>query len=453
MNKSTYLGLSTLLLASCQSYKKLELTPDSALSQLEQQRTQDLPDSFSFHDAVKLMDKNNLELQQIRKEYETLQQVADIGTPWPNPVITAGPAFGSESGLSDTGSAYPFVGIGFSIPLGPRLRRNDDLNRLKALKAYNEQVLTHRQLFFDLKQAWVNFSLDSKFQLIQEKMTKSLELTTRTAEQLQELGSSTRLGVNGIKLRQADLQLQKLEQGISSSESVESLSRLLVVDEEQVLKLNVADLAEATHRFSLVELKGILLTNNPDLARTEMDFQLKDAELRLELAKQYPDLEFGFDAEEEVGETTNTFSFPFSLELPLFDRNQQAIKASTGARDTALTEYNKQLNNQLTRLAKLFKQHSLAQQKVKFLESKVLPLSRSQIKDARTSLKIGAIDVLRYLDILNESLQVELQHSELKRQAWRYFLELQSLVGQPLNEENEQSFIKTPFKSTDQNHE
>ena len=445
MKKTISLATSLLLMASCQSYKEMELAPDPILQELEAQRAQILSPEFSFTQAAQVMEKNNLQLKQLKSNYKNLQKVADLKTPWPNPEITAGPAFSSDSGISNTGSAYPFIGIGFSIPLGPRLRRNDDLNRLRALESFNEQVLAHRQLYFKLKQAWVDFALNQSLKKSQEEISRTLELTAKTAKQLLEVGTATRLGVNGIKIRQAELRLKKIDQLIRSREALAQLSELLVVDAEQFSKLQVAELVPADHAFSLKELKQKLIKNNPNLARTEMSFHKADAQLRLELARQYPDLKVGFDFEEEVNDDTNTLSFPFSIELPLFDRNQQAIQASLGQRESALSSYRQELNQKLSQLSMLNRQHELAKQKLEHVQQVLLPLSRMQLKDARQSLEIGSINILRYLDLLTDSLQVELQARELHRESWHYFTQLQKLIGLPLQSSDSSSF---PSSST-----
>ena len=434
MKKTFSLVTSILLMASCQTYKKMALAPEPILAQLEDQRQVDLPETFSFMQAAKLMDENNLELKELRQRYLAQRKVADIKTPWPNPTITAGPAFGSDSGLSDVGSANPFIGIGFSIPLGPRLRRNDDVNTLKALAAFNEIVLSHRQLYFDLNQAWIEFSLNQRLKKAQDKISRTLELTEKTAEQLMELGTATRLGVNGIKIRQAELSLKKLEQQIRSREALADLSDLLVISQDDLSTVQSDELSLFSQKLELSELKKLLLDNNPDLARAEIRFHQEDAQLRLELARQYPDLNVGFNFEEEVGEDSNTFSIPFSIELPLFDRNKQAISSSFTARETALTRYRKVLNNKLSDLSKLFRQQELAAQKVENLEKILLPLSRMQLADAKKSLEIGSINILRYLDLISESQQIELQRMELHKEAWQYLIELEKLIGLPLQQ-------------------
>ena len=432
MKKTFPLVTSVLLLASCQTYERIEFSPEPILAQLEDQRKVDLPESFSFIQAAELMDKNNLAIKQLRQEYLALQKIADIKTPWPNPTLTAGPAFSSDSGLSDAGSAFPFIGIGFSIPLGPRLRRNDDLNTLKALAALNETVLRHRRYYFELNQSWVEFNLNQQLKQIQDKLSSTLDLTETAAEKLMELGTATRLGLNGIKLRQAELSLKKLDQQIRSGEALAELSDLLLIDQDSLSKTRAIKLKLKSPEYNFTQLKELLLKNNPDLARAEMHFHKVDAQLRLELARQYPDLNVGFDAEEEVGEDTNTFSIPFAIELQLFDRNQQAISARLSERETALTNYRKILNRKISELNKLFRQQSLAAEKVKRLDTLLLPLSRLQLEDAKKSLEIGSINILRYLDLISESQQIELQGIELRKQAWYYLIELEKLVGQPL---------------------
>ena len=54
-------------------------------------------------------------------------------------------------------------------------------------------------------------------------------------------------------------------------------------------------------------LKNLLILNQPDLIRHRTEYEVAERELRLEIARQYPDITFGAEREKEVGEKTVIF--------------------------------------------------------------------------------------------------------------------------------------------------
>jgi len=130
--------VTIILLVSCQTYESVSFKPEKVLSDLQKKRIQPMSQgTLSFSDAAKLMKQNNLRLKRLLQAYKGYQAVSELNTPMPNPELEFGPAFGTGLSEKSASSTQPFIGLGFSIPLGPRLRRSDELNHLNALKAYN----------------------------------------------------------------------------------------------------------------------------------------------------------------------------------------------------------------------------------------------------------------------------------------------------------------------------
>jgi outer membrane protein TolC len=420
---------------SCQTYRPVELEPQEILNEIEAQRSsQREQKELTFVQAAKAMDQNNLRLQQIRQRYKGLQEVADIKTPLANPTITAGPAKGSRLEDSTSSSTQPFVGIAFNIPLGPRLRRNDELNELNALAAYNEQVLSHRELYFNLREAYVSFSLAQKALRLQKNIEATLQTTERATKKLFDLGSTSKLSLTEVKLLQGELKLDTFDQISQSKQSLAELSSLLVMDEAILEQLDLERLELPKENTKLNILKESFILNNPDLARAEMQFHLADAKLRLDLAKQYPDLSVGFDAEQEVGERKRTYAIPFSVELPIFDRNQQSIALSESEREEMLLNYKDILNSKITELTKSYQQQSLAQRKLKIIREALLPLSKSNLEDAKRALELGTINALRYMDMIKDHQELQLQEVQLEIDAWKKTIQIERISGVPLGE-------------------
>lgn len=427
-------GLSMLILfVSCQSYKPLALKPNDILKELEESRR--LPSNsqeFNFSDAERLMSQRNRNLLKLKLEYKKLQKISNIKTPFPNPTLEFGPSFGSRLGETEASSTQPFVGLGFSIPLGPRLARNDDLNKAKEIQAYNNIVIEHRKLYLELRKAFINYQLSQKSLEVIFKLEKTLELSKKTTEKLIQLGSATKLGLSQVNLQLNELKIQKLEYKSQLEESLATLATLLDVPSKDISKLKAVNFQHKDISLSTAKIKKLALDNNLDLVSEEMEFHLADFELKLELAKQYPDLNFGVSSEDEVGEKKRTFSVPFSIELPVFDRNQHSISEALSNRQIKIENYKAILADTLTAIDKTIKQYKNSRAKIKLIDERIIPLAKETVADAEKSLKFGSIDVLRYLDLVVQNQQYQLDAITQQKDLWEKTFTLEIITGLPL---------------------
>lgn len=421
-----------MLFQSCQSYKPLDLNPETILKEVEGSRKPGLSKSLSFSQAVRLMSERNHSLKMLQLEYKKHQKIADLKTPLLNPVLEFGPALGSR--LSDTtaSSTQPFAGIGFSIPLGPRLARQDDVNKSLAVKAYNDTVLEHRKLYFELRTAYIDLMLTQEKAELLSKIQSTLELTKKITAKLVDVGTSTKIDVSQVNIELALVKVQKLELETDLNKARGKLALLTGTSPQSLSKISLEKLPLKIPAVSENDLQKILMDNNQNLTRKEMDFHIADVQLKLELSRQYPDLNIGVSYEQEVGEKKKVFSFPFSIELPVFDRNQQAISGSLSEREIQLEKYKKVLFEELNKLETSFFHFSKSQEKLKLLKNEVLPLSKENIKDAEKALRFGSISVLRYLDLLKYSESIEFDAIEQQKHIWNELLNIEKTIGLPL---------------------
>lgn len=443
-------GFSIILLfVSCQSYTPMAFEPKEILSELKESRKlSSSGKTFKFSDAEKLMSERNRILKHLKLEYEKLQKISEIKTPLPNPTLEVGPAFGSRLGETSASSTQPFVGLGFSIPLGPRLARNDDLNKAKAFQAYNNIVIEHRQLYFELREAYVNYQLSKQMLEVIGKLQNTLQVSKKTTEKLIEIGSATKLGLSQVKLQIKELKIQEFEYKSILEESIAKLALLVDAEPATFKELKVQSIELEEIRLPFEKVSSISVDNNLELAKEEMLFHLSDYELKLELAKQYPDLNIGISSEDEVGEKMRTISIPFSIELPVFDRNQQAISEAFSNRQISLESYKTVLAQTLTVLEQSFKQYQNSRSKNNLMEKELLPLSQETVLDAEKSLKFGSIDVLRYLDLVTQNQRYQLEAISLQKDLWEKVIALEKTAGVPLVKftENDPGSLQPTFK-------
>ncbi|MCH2206904.1 MAG: TolC family protein [Lentisphaerales bacterium] len=443
--------IASIFLVSCQSYTPLKLESEKLLEEVNTSRQQTFKEELSFELAAKLMSQRNFQLKLVAKEYEKLQQVAKLKTPLPNPELEAGPAFGSRLEDTTASSTQPFIGIGISLPIGPRLARNDDLNKAKELQAYNNTIIQHRLLYFQLRQAYINYMLAQQKLASLNTIEETMQLTRKITKRLIEVGTSTKLGLYQVDLQLAEMTMKKFEFNSELNEALGQLSRLLGLNMAslQKMSLKVIDLPELN--LNLADQQRVMLDNNSHLTDIEMQFHLADYELKLELAQQYPDLKIGITGENEVGEKNRTISVPFSIKLPVFDRNQQAISAAFSEREIKIAEYKNELNRQLSFLEEEMLKFNFSSKKSTMLNAKIIPLSDSNIKDAEKALKLGSVDILQYLDLLVQHQTYKLTAVELQKNQWQHILTIERISGLPIinfinNEIQELNIDLTPLE-------
>ncbi|MCM8538363.1 MAG: TolC family protein [Lentisphaeraceae bacterium] len=425
--------LSFIFLVSCQTYQPLELDSKKILKEVTSFRNVENIQTTSFADLAMLMSERNNNLKLLRNEYKKHKSIAELATPWPNPEITIGPAFGSQLGKTSASSTQPFLGFGFSIPLGSRLLRQDDINNAREIQAHNELILEHRSLYFQLKKSYISIMVNQQKNDAINELITTLSLSRKITKKLIEFGTSTKLGLTQIDIQIARLKLRELDLRNQKNLYLQKLANLLNIDLASLRKIQLATktfdhytLPRATH------LKELMLNNNASLSRQELSFHMANKKLRLELTKQYPDLKFGLSQEQEVGEDRRILTLPFSIKLPFFDQNQQSIASSVAQREIELQKYKQKLSLKLSLLESQIQTLNLVQQKYDIIENKILPLAKTNSKDAETALKLGSIDTLRYLDLLAQHQEFKLNKSEINEESWQILIAIEVTTGTKL---------------------
>ena len=423
-----------VLLSSCQTYQPLDFEPEKLFEEVNRGRARPLSEAktLQFSDAAATMDENNLSLAVVKKEYEGAMKVADIKTPWPNPSIGFGPAFGTNLEDSASSAVQPFVALGVSIPLGPRLIRNNELNEITAIQAFNKVVLRHRDLYFRLRSAFTRYAASTQILNAHDAVAESFAKTRSSTKRLVELGSISSLGLTEADLQAAEIRVVRLKLQAENESSATMLGRLMAIDTEEVRSLVPAALPNWPIIPELEQLKRLLLVNNGALSDIEMEFKVSDAELRLELARQYPDLSIGVDVEDEVGESKRSFGVPLGIDLPVFDRNRQGIAAARNRRELQLLSYRSELSGLLSDLEEEYTRLQFVERKLALFEQEILPAAKKNTTAGQRAMKLGSIDVLRYLELVSQLRNLEIEYAELNGERWDALISLEELVGLPL---------------------
>ena len=182
----------------------------------------------------------------------------------------------------------------------------------------------------------------------------------------------------------------------------------------------------------LDRLKRLMIRNSLDLAVIRGEYEVVESRLRLEIIKQYPDLELGIGFEKDPGETSGEIELTIGFDLPIFDRNQQGIAEARGHREALREKYAAAAVRALTKLEHSCRTYELAQEKLDWLKDKVLPRARSNVDVAKQSVAAARIDSLQFLEAeraLNDVL-IEVVEGELELR--ESLIKIEQAVGRPI---------------------
>jgi len=169
-----------------------------------------------------------------------------------------------------------------------------------------------------------------------------------------------------------------------------------------------------------------LLARHPLIKVAEADYAAAEQQLRLEIRRQYPDLDIGPSYSFDEG--LSRFGLGVGISLPLWNRNRQAIAEALAVRTQARAQAEAIVEQVLSELAQAEVRLDYASQRRTSLLEDVAPLVEKQVEDSRTLLGLGEIDVLLLRDALTGSLDTKLALLEAAVDEQRAAIELQQML-------------------------
>lgn len=166
---------------------------------------------------------------------------------------------------------------------------------------------------------------------LHEEALKKLDTQVKAGEASAFELTSARLALNRSKLALHDAEKQAATGMTHLAETVGvPASALSAV----TLDFSSFDNARAV---SIDAAKRRALTHRADLLAALADYRAADAALRLEVARQYPDIHLGPGY--ELDQTDNKWTLGLSVELPVFNKNRGAIAQAEAKRATEAVKF------------------------------------------------------------------------------------------------------------------
>jgi outer membrane protein TolC len=421
--KRSLFGL--LLLSACRTYEAKPLDPREIIERIAAER-ESAPQGevLSLARATELMRARNPRLVSARAAHAVEAAVADTPTPLPNPVIEVAPTY-LTSGGDRLGVE---AALGWSVLLGGRRRLTDDVNAIRAEAAFVDVVAVEREEYLALRRAYAALALATRTTDARRELAAAARASADVMRRLVEAAQATALDV-----REAELEALLAEAAVLEATEAEEAAR----SEVAALTGVTAAAFRAGEAPALPdavpaeeELREVLLRDHPGLARLRAAYAVAEKELRLEIARQYPALDFGPTFELEEG--TGKFGLLFGIEIPLFDRNQPGIARADARRDEVRATFEAEATRGLGAVEAALRRLALRRARLELVRTRAAPAAAEALDLARRGLESGAADSLRYLTVLRVERGARLDVLAAERDAYEAWSDLEAACGAPL---------------------
>ncbi len=386
---------------------------------------------LSLTEAHARLRRGNPRVREAWARYESARHAAGIRTPRPNPTLNLAPLVLGAPGILAGLRAGVDLMVGWSVPVTGRLRMQDDVNAVRAEEARVQAVGTERREYLALRGELLAITLRQEAVDAREGLVTAAEASAEAARVAAEAGAATALDVRLLELEIAGLQTDMLEAEAAGSMARHAAARrmgLALPDAGTLGFTDLPPLPQATP--ALDELRGLALEQHPRLAALRAAYLVAEKELRLEMARRYPDLGLGLGVEKEGGD--DRFSLPLGIEIPVNDKNQQAIGKALARRERLRSDFATALTEILGDLESRRAEITWTQRRLEGIEAQAAPAAATEELARKMRDEAGGLDMLRFLEVARATRRVQLRRTRARLALYEAWSALEVACGAPL---------------------
>ncbi len=361
MTQSTALHLvaAALLLCGCASYERyepLKLDPtsteaafrarslsdpellDYVRAHLHEERAQEQKWDLSRLTLAAFFGR--LDLAAMRSHLAVVRAGVGTAAQRPNPSLDLHTQFNLDSA---PGQSPWILGFGFSFPIetGEKRERRVELARalVRAAEIEGSEALWHARSA--VRAACVELAFSARTLASAQERRDVLSNVATAIEQRLQAGEVARIELDQVRAELAGLEVELEAARTTHAKARGSLSSALGLPPAagDGIEIDVDDLAAVPPRDLLdgPAFQRAGLANRLDVQRRLAEVVIADADLRQDIAKQYPNLSLGPGYEWDQEE--NKFGVAASVELPVFHHHQAQVDEARSRRDEAAARF------------------------------------------------------------------------------------------------------------------
>jgi outer membrane protein TolC len=415
------------LLAGCAHFQPQPLSPEKTAAQLESRRLDDVG-------LKKFLDQNldrelntwpetNWDLPELtlvafyyhpslevaRAQWIVAQAGLKTAGARPNPSVSGSPGYDTQ--IPDNFSPW-LVPVTLDWPIETAGKRGKRIAEAKALSesARWNFVSAAWQIRSGVRASLLDLKIAERRTVLLQQEFAAQTGIVRLLEQRFDAGAISR-----PELTAAQIALNKTQQDLSDAQSKQAEARSRLAEALGLVEaaLNGENL---NFDFSLpdalpltsAEARRVALRSRADILAALADYAAAEADLRLEIAKQYPDLHLGPGYAWNSGNAgDNQWSLGLTLELPILDQNQGPIAEAEARRKLAAAKFMELQSQVIGEIDRAVAGFRVAREQLQ-TGNELLAAEQRQQQSAEAQLQAGAGD---QLDSLNA--QLELSNAQL----------------------------------------
>jgi len=413
--------IPVLLLTGCEHYTPQPLLPEQTASQLSGRRLDDpgLKDFLQKSLGGKLdqwpLPQWNLDqltlaafyfhptLEVARVQWLAAQTGEKTAAARLNPSVSVNPSY--DSGIPGNYSPW-IVPITFDVPIetaGKRGKRIAEAIKVSESARWNF-VSAAWQIRGGVRSALQSVKIAERRRSVLAEQVAVQAKIVKLLKQRFEVGEISRpeLTIAQIALNKAQLDLAATEAALADARSrfAESLGVSGAAVKGLQTKFDFSARVEA--KSDVAAARDLALRGRADVLAALADYAAAEAELSLQIARQYPDLHLGPGYAWNNGNAgDNQWSLGLTLELPILDQNQGPIAEAKARRRLEAAKFlalQSQIIGQTDR-AVAGLEAARAQQRINKAQ---MDAARSQLNAAKDQAKAGSVEPL---DVLSAQLE------------------------------------------------
>jgi len=308
----------------------------------------------------------------------------------PNPTVALSPTYAAKAG---PGISPWILGFNFDIPIETAGRREDRMAQAAALTRAGRYDLGQiawnvRQ---DIRQALINYVFaQQQVQLLRQQAqnTALIQSLIRSRFQAGDISRPVFTAAE-IQAHQAALALVAAQGRVRQRRIQLAGAMSLPVRALAGVRLSDALLMKTPrlHTLNMKRLSKAALLNRMDIQSLLAQYQAAEAALKLQIARQYPDIHLGPGYSFNQG--ANDFTLGFTLALPIFNQNQGAIAAANAQRLVIADELQQKQTTVITQIRSALSQYRSALRQLRTADAIEIQ-ARTQLLATRSAFKAGA---------------------------------------------------------------
>ena len=423
------------VLAGCATYKPKPISPGDNAAQLEARRLDDagLKNFLEQNSGgelknwpLKSWDLDSLTLAAFyfqpnlavaRAQWREAAGGIKTAAGRPNPTVTVGPGY-NFSALDGVNPWSPFGSI--DVPIETAGKRGKRISQAEHLaeSARQNYFSAAWQSRANVRAGLVEFIVArERAARVEEQFSAQQEISSRLEQRL-AVGAISRADVTVSRVALAKAQID-----LSDAQAKRAAAR---VNLAQAVGVPVAafgvppsggntpptrppeggtpnlvfDLARpAMSDLTSADARRVALCGRADVRAALADYAAAEDSLRLEIAKQYPDLHLNPGYQFDQGDHKWTLGFTF--ELPVLNQNQGPIREADARRETAAAKFTALQAQVIGEIDRALDDYQAARGQMK-TSAELFAAAQKQQQSARDGLKAGATDKV---DVLNAQIE------------------------------------------------